>query len=50
MMASSLVTGNVAPFTLYGSDASKPLARITKPFVASASYEDFMMSLRPLPR
>ena len=50
IMASSLVTGNVAPFTLYGSDASKPLARITKPFVASASYEDFMMSLRPLPR
>jgi acetyltransferase-like isoleucine patch superfamily enzyme len=49
-MASSLVTGNVAPFTLYGSDASKPLARITKPFVASTSYEDFMMSLRPLPR
>jgi acetyltransferase-like isoleucine patch superfamily enzyme len=50
IMASSLVTGNVAPFTLYGSDASKPLARITKPFVASTSYEDFMMSLRPLPR
>jgi hypothetical protein len=50
IMASSLVTGNVAPFTLYGSDAYKPLARITKPFVASASYEDFMMSLRPLSR
>ena len=50
IMASSLVTGNIAPFTLYGSDASKPLARITKPFIASASYEDFMMSLRPLPR
>lgn len=50
IMASSLVTGNVPPYTLYGSDASKPLARITKPFTATANYEDFMMSLRPLPR
>jgi acetyltransferase-like isoleucine patch superfamily enzyme len=48
IMASSLVTGNVAPYTLYGSDASKPLARITKPFTATASYEEFMMTLRPL--
>jgi acetyltransferase-like isoleucine patch superfamily enzyme len=48
IMASSLVTGNIAPYTLYGSDASKPLARITKPFTATASYEEFMMTLRPL--
>jgi UDP-3-O-[3-hydroxymyristoyl] glucosamine N-acyltransferase len=48
IMASSLVTGNVAPYTLYGSDASKPLARITKPFAASESYEEFMSTLRPL--
>ena len=48
IMASSLVTGNVAPYTLYGSDASKPLARITKPFTATASYEEFMTTLRPL--
>lgn len=48
IMASSLVTGSVAPYTLYGSDASKPLARITKPFTGSTSYEEFMMSLRPL--
>jgi UDP-3-O-[3-hydroxymyristoyl] glucosamine N-acyltransferase len=50
IMASSLVTGSIPPYTLYGSDASKPLARITKPFTATANYEDFMMSLRPLPR
>lgn len=50
IMASSLVTGSIAPYTLYGSDASKPLARITKPFTAAASYEEFMMSLRPLSR
>lgn len=48
IMASSLVTGNVAPYTLYGSDSSKPLARITKPFRATANYEEFMMGLRPL--
>jgi acetyltransferase-like isoleucine patch superfamily enzyme len=48
IMASSLVTGSIAPYTLYGSDASKPLARITKPFTATASYEEFMTSLRPL--
>jgi hypothetical protein len=48
IMASSLVTGNVAPYMLYGSDASRPLARITKPFRTSASYEEFMATLRPL--
>jgi acetyltransferase-like isoleucine patch superfamily enzyme len=50
IMASSLVTGNIAPYTLYGSDSSKPLARVTKPFTASASYEEFMSTLRPLSR
>jgi len=48
IMASSLVTGSVAPYTLYGSDASKPLARITKPFTGSTTYEEFMTTLRPL--
>jgi acetyltransferase-like isoleucine patch superfamily enzyme len=50
IMASSLVTGSIAPYTLYGSDASKPLARITKPFTANTSYEEFMTALRPLSR
>src|SRR6185312_3591798 len=50
IMASSLVTGSVAPYTLYGSDASKPLARITKPFTASTTYEEFMTTLLPLSR
>jgi acetyltransferase-like isoleucine patch superfamily enzyme len=50
IMASSLVTGSVAPYTLYGSDASKPLARITKPFTESTTYEEFMTTLRPLSR
>lgn len=50
IMASSLVTGNIAPYTLYGSDASKPLARITKPFTPDTTYEEFMTALRPLSR
>lgn len=50
IMASSLVTGSIAPYTLYGSDASKPLARITKPFTANTSHEEFMTALRPLSR
>jgi hypothetical protein len=49
-MASSLVTGSIAPNTLYGSDASKPLARITKPFTPDTTYEEFMTALRPLSR
>jgi acetyltransferase-like isoleucine patch superfamily enzyme len=50
IMASSLVTGSIAPYTLYGSDASKPLARITKSFTPDTSYEEFMTALRPLSR
>jgi acetyltransferase-like isoleucine patch superfamily enzyme len=50
IMASSLVTGSIAPYTLYGSDASKPLARITKPFTPGTTYEEFMTALRPLSR
>jgi acetyltransferase-like isoleucine patch superfamily enzyme len=47
IMASSLVNCNVAPYTLYGSDSAKPLARITRP-LANTSYEEFIASLRPL--
>jgi heptaprenylglycerol acetyltransferase len=50
IMASSLVTGSIAPFTLYGSDGSKPLARITKPFTPDTTYREFMTALRPLSR
>jgi acetyltransferase-like isoleucine patch superfamily enzyme len=48
VMASSLVTSNIAPHTLYGADPVKPLALVTKPFTANMSYEEFMMTLRPL--
>jgi hypothetical protein len=50
IMASSLVTGSIAPYTLYGSDACKPLARITRPFTPETTYEEFMTALRPLSR
>jgi acetyltransferase-like isoleucine patch superfamily enzyme/acyl carrier protein len=48
LMASSLVTGSLPPYTLYGRDPAKPLAKVTKPFTASTTYEEFMTTLRPL--
>ena len=48
LMASSLVTGNIAPNTLYGRDPARPLATVTKPFTSSTTYEEFMTALRPL--
>ncbi len=48
IVASSLVNTSVAPYTLYGSDSAKPLAKITKPFTADTSYDDFIADLRPL--
>jgi acyl carrier protein/serine acetyltransferase len=50
LMAASLVTGNIAPHTLYGRDPAKPLARVTKPFTDCATYEEFMSMLHPLSR
>lgn len=48
LMATSLVTANIAPHTLYGRDAARALARVTKPFTACMTYEEFMSALRPL--
>ncbi len=48
IMASSMVNRSVAPYTLYGSDCAKPLARITQPLTDTTSYDDFITSLRPL--
>ena len=48
VMASSLVNSSVAPYTLYGSDSSRPLAKVTKPFTATTSYEEFIATLRSL--
>jgi acetyltransferase-like isoleucine patch superfamily enzyme len=50
IMASSMVNRSVAPYTLYGSDCARPLARITKPFTGTTSYEEFITSLQSLDR
>jgi hypothetical protein len=47
-MASSLVTSNIEPNTLYGHESAKPLAKLTKPFTEGTSYDEFMTTLRPL--
>jgi serine acetyltransferase len=48
VVASSLVNSSIAPYTLYGSDSARPLAKITKPFTATTSYAEFIATLRPL--
>jgi len=48
VVASSLVNRNIPPYTLYGSDNARPLAKITKPFTATTSYEEFIATLRSL--
>jgi acetyltransferase-like isoleucine patch superfamily enzyme/acyl carrier protein len=48
LMASSLVTSNIEPNTLYGHESAKPLAKLTKPFTEGTSYDEFMTTLRPL--
>jgi acetyltransferase-like isoleucine patch superfamily enzyme len=48
IMASSLVNGSVAPYTLYGSDHSRPLARLSKAFTPDMSYEELISTIRPL--
>jgi acetyltransferase-like isoleucine patch superfamily enzyme/acyl carrier protein len=48
VMASSLVTSNVAPYTLYGPAGAKPLAKVRRPFTENTSYEEFVKTLCPL--
>lgn len=50
IMASSLVTDDALPYTLYGCETAKPLAKVTKPFTEETSYHDFIQGLRPLGR
>ncbi len=48
LMASSVVSSDVEPYTLYGVERAKPMARLTKPFTAETGYQEFITSLRPL--
>jgi acetyltransferase-like isoleucine patch superfamily enzyme len=48
IVAGSLVNRNVPPYTLYGGDTARPLARIEKPFTETTTYQEFISSLRPL--
>ena len=48
LMAGSVVTTDVPPFTVYGVERAKPLAILTEPFTAHTSYEEFITSLRPV--
>jgi acetyltransferase-like isoleucine patch superfamily enzyme/acyl carrier protein len=48
LMASSVITSDVPPFTLVGVERAKPIARLTRPFTQDTTYESFISSLRPL--
>jgi acetyltransferase-like isoleucine patch superfamily enzyme len=46
----SLVTSDIPPAAFYGGEKAKPIARVTIPFTADTSHEQFVSGLRPLPR
>jgi amino acid adenylation domain-containing protein len=48
LMAGSVVSTDVSPFTVCGVERAKPLARLSKPFSAGTSYEEFITFMRPL--
>jgi amino acid adenylation domain-containing protein len=48
LMAGSVVTADIPPFTVCGVERAKPLARLSKPFTGDTSYEEFITSMRPL--
>ena len=48
--ASSVISSDVPPHTLVGSEKAKPLARVTVPFTMETSHDRFIAGLRPLKR
>lgn len=48
LMAGSVVTTDVSPFTVCGVERAKPMARLSEPFTRGTSYEEFIAFMRPL--
>jgi len=48
LTATSFVTDDVQPYTLYSSERAKPLAKVTRAFTAETSYDEFIRGLQPL--
>jgi hypothetical protein len=48
LMAGSVVTADIPPFTVCGVERARPLASLSKPFTGDTSYEEFITSMRPL--
>jgi serine acetyltransferase len=48
--ASSVVTSDVPPHTLFGNEKAKPLAMATIPLRTQSRYDQFLAGLRPLKR
>jgi serine acetyltransferase len=50
LTAGSIVSASIPPFTLFGPDKGKALARITKPLPLCSEYMEFVRGLRPIER
>ena len=50
LTAGSVISSSVPPYTLFGSDKGRALARITKPLPLCSEYMDFVRGLRPIQR
>lgn len=48
LTASTTVTTSVPPYTLWGGEKSKPIAKVTVPFTPEVSYDTFVRALLPL--
>jgi acetyltransferase-like isoleucine patch superfamily enzyme len=48
VMAGSVVTTSVAPFTMCGSERARPLSKVTKPLPLCTEYMEFVRGLRPM--
>jgi amino acid adenylation domain-containing protein len=48
LMAGSVVTADIPPFSVCGVERARPLASLSKPFTGDTSYEEFITSMRPL--
>jgi len=50
LAASSVITTSVPPYTFWGTERAKPIAKVTVPFTLETTYEDFIRGLKPLIR
>lgn len=48
LAAGSVVTRDIAPYTMVSGSPAKPIARLAAPMLMNTSYEEFKRNIRPL--